>query len=317
MGRRPASAAQPQLISGAAAAAEPRTFTKAYRNECSGPQASPSEQASFSSNGAFAERRRLFSQLGRQAQPAVLGQAPSILGVQNHTSRADRNFRLTIRAMSCSAAPASARSGPGAPSSRSTTTRSGRSSGACSATGRSGRSSCASSSRSPSASAHARVSRRRRQHYAESQDCTRKCANESAILLGIELKEGMHGKYPSGWDELPKKHTCDEIIRAPRRLPRDYAPRDPRDSGAIKIEMNMAPVASREPLGPLSLAHRESLCPFMARGRLGIKRRCSRSAGDGAPTAPEPDAPRDAASRRARVLGSDARHAESQRRDRR
>ena len=304
MGRRPASAAQPQLISGAAAAAEPRTFTKAYRNECSWPQASPSEQASFSSNGAFAERRRLFSQLGRQAQPAVLGQAPSILGVQNHTSRADRNFRLTIRAMSCSAAPASARSGPGGASSRSTTTRSGRSS-------------CASSSRSPSASAHARVSRRRRQHYAESQDCTRKCANESAILLGIELKEGMHGKYPSGWDELPKKHTCDEIIRAPRRLPRDYAPRDPRDSGAIKIEMNMAPVASREPLGPLSLAHRESLCPFMARGRLGIKRRCSRSAGAGAPTAPEPDAPRDAASRRARVLGSDAPHAESRRRDRR
>jgi hypothetical protein len=29
------------------------------------------------------------------------------------------------------------------------------------------------------------------------------------------LKEGVHGKYPSGSDELPKKHTCDEIIRAP------------------------------------------------------------------------------------------------------
>jgi hypothetical protein len=35
----------------------------------------------------------------------------------------------------------------------------------------------------------------------------------------MELKEGVHGKYPSGWDELSKKHTCDEIIRLTLRRP--------------------------------------------------------------------------------------------------
>ena len=57
VGRRPASAPQPQLISGAPAAAEPPTLTKAYRNECSWPQnMPPSEQASFLSDGAFVAR---------------------------------------------------------------------------------------------------------------------------------------------------------------------------------------------------------------------------------------------------------------------
>jgi len=157
---------------------------------------------------------------------------------------ADRKFRLTILAMNCSA-PSSA---PASASSRRGAACSGRSSSSRSATTRSGRSSGACSGRSPSASAHARVSRRRRQHEAENQHSARKRANESAFLLGIELKEGVHGKSPSGWDELPKKHTCDEIIRAPLRLPRDY---DPRDSRAIKNRNDMASVALREPLGAL------------------------------------------------------------------
>jgi hypothetical protein len=74
------------------------------------------------------------------------------------------------------------------------------------------------------------------------------------------LEEGVHGKYPSGWDELPKKHTCDEIIRLTLRRPRDKAPRDPRDSGATKIEMNMAS-AHREFLSALSRANRETFLP--------------------------------------------------------
>jgi hypothetical protein len=52
--------------------------------------------------------------------------------------------------------------------------------------------------------------------------------------LAIKLKKSPHSRDPLCWDGLPENTSAMKLFDSPLRRPRDYARRDPRDSGAIK-----------------------------------------------------------------------------------
>ena len=161
---------------------------------------------------------------GSRPHPAVLGQAPSILAVQSHTPRADRKFRLTILAMSRSAAP-SARLRPLPPRRRLLRPQ---------------------LQRRPRQlqlrPLRPQLRRLRRHRLLPPQPqrlppCPRKPPAPPTLgrESGFRSKARKRIRFSFGdrsegrrawqisfsWNELPKKHTYDEIIRAPLRLPRD------------------------------------------------------------------------------------------------